>query len=411
MNKGKDLKPHIGIFGRTNNGKSSFINNLTGQRVAIVSDVPGTTTDPVKKSMEIFGIGPAIIIDTAGMDDESQLGKMRVEKTMDVLKLIDAAVLLISENRFDEPEIEMINSFAEFDIPFVVVHNKSDLEEIKLETIEKIRAFTTSAVIDFCSMTLNQNEELIEALKKTIPVTAYQKPSLFKGMIKDKDVVLLVTPIDSEAPDGRMILPQVMALRDVLDNHCICIIVRETELEDFFKLGIKPALVVTDSQAFKFVSSIVPKEIPLTGFSIAFARLKGNFEHFIKGTPAIDKLKNGDKVLILESCTHQVSCEDIGRHKLPDWIRKHTGKEIEFEIVAGIDNRSTINEKYALVIQCGGCVATEKQVVNKLKPFIEKGIPVTNYGMAIAWMNGIFTRATNMYRIPNPGIQAGDIDR
>ncbi len=393
MNKGRDLKPHIGIFGRRNNGKSSFINAITGQDVAIVSDVAGTTTDPVKKSVEIFGIGPAIMIDTAGIDDSGDLGQKRVKKSLEIIRQVDCGVLLITGNEFDRYEKEVIARLKSVDVPFIIAHNKSDAEKMTTETIEKIRAVSDAPVVDFSAVTKSNLDTIIDELKRTIPQTAYQKPSLFEGLLKPKDVVLLITPIDSEAPDGRMILPQVMAWRDALDHDAICMSVKETELKDFFKLNIRPALAVTDSQAFEYVSSVVPADVPLTGFSILFARIKGPFEKYIHGTRFISKLKDGDKVLILESCTHQVSCEDIGRHKLPKWINQHTGKNIAFEIIAGNSFLPENISSYSLVIQCGGCMSTRKQIMNRLKPFTDTGIPVTNYGMTIAFLKGIFERA------------------
>lgn len=393
MTKGRDLKPHIGIFGRRNNGKSSFINAITGQDVSIVSDVAGTTTDPVKKSVEIFGIGPAIMIDTAGIDDSGELGQKRVKKSLEIIRQVDCGVLLIAGNEFNIYETELIGRLQSFDVPFIIAHNKSDKEKLKPETIQKIRAFTDAPVIDFSAITKSNFDAIIDELKRTIPQTAYQKPLLFEGLVKPKDVVLLITPIDSEAPDGRMILPQVMAWRDALDHDAICMSVKETELEDYFKLNIRPALAVTDSQAFEYVSSVVPEDIPLTGFSVLFARIKGPFEHYTQGTRAISKLNDGDKVLILESCTHQVSCEDIGRHKLPKWIQQFTGKNISFEIIAGNSPLPENLASYALVIQCGGCMSTRKQIMNRLKPFIGAGVPVTNYGMTIAYLKGIFERA------------------
>lgn len=392
MQKGKDIKPHIGIFGRRNNGKSSFINLLTGQDIAIVSETAGTTTDPVKKSVEIFGIGPVIIIDTAGVDDVGSLGKKRVEKTLGVIKTIDLAVLLISNNEFGKFEIDLIEEFKKYETPFVIFHNKKDLSTASGDLRKRVKSKYSADITDISTSNTGDLELITGLLKNTIPESAFVKPALLDVLIKEKDIVLLVTPIDSEAPEGRMILPQQMAIRDVLDHNAICVTVRETEIEDFLNTGIKPALVITDSQAFGLVSKLIPTEIPLTGFSIVFARMRANFENYLAGTPNISKLKDGDKVLILESCTHHVSCEDIGRYKLPDWIKKFTKKEIEFDIVAGLQDIKNI-EKYAMVIQCGGCVVTKKQITNRLKPAIDAGIPVSNYGMAIAFMNGIFDRA------------------
>lgn len=391
MGKGKDLKPHIGIFGRRNNGKSSFINAIIGQEVAIVSEHAGTTTDPVKKSVEIFGVGPAIMIDTAGIDDHGELGEKRIKKSLEVIPNIDFSILLIANNEFDDDEIDLINQFKKFDIPFIIIHNKSDLGEIKFCTLKKINAFTNAEVIEFSTINKENQNDVLDAIKRTIPETVYQKPSLFKGIVKAKDIVLMVTPIDSEAPDGRMILPQVMSWRDLLDHDCICISVKETELEDFIKTGLKPALVVTDSQVFDYVSSVLPEEIPLTSFSILFARLKGDFESYIEGTQYINQLKENDNILVLESCSHQISCEDIGRFKIPVWLQAYTNKKLNFEFLSGSNPPENMSS-YALVIQCGGCVATRKQILNRIKLASDIDVPITNYGLLIAYVNGIFNR-------------------
>lgn len=393
----KDLKPHIGIFGRRNNGKSSIINKLTGQDIAIVSDFAGTTTDPVKKSMEIFGIGPAVIIDTAGIDDYGELGTKRVEKTYQTIKNIDCAILVITNNEFDTPEIELINRFTENDIPFLVIHNKSDIIPIDTSLKSRIEHDYNTKVLDFNTIN-GDTSTLTELLKKTIPETSYHKPSLLGDIIKPKDVVVLVTPIDAEAPDGRMILPQVMAIRDVLDNDCICVVVKETNLQDYFeKITCKPALVVTDSQVFAMVNKIVPPEIPLTSFSIVLARLRGDFDNYAKGTSFLSQLKDDDKILMLESCTHQVNCEDIGRYKIPNLIRKFTKKNISFDYVSGLAPIENI-EQYAMFIQCGGCMVTRKQLINRTNMAVNKNIPISNYGMTLAYLNGIFDRAMEPFR-------------
>ena len=395
--KGKDLKPHIGIFGRRNLGKSSLINALTGQEVAIVSNQAGTTTDPVKKSIEIFGIGPVIVTDTAGLDDEGYLGEKRIEKSLSVIPNVDLAILIISENVFEESEIKIINEFKEYDLPYLIVHSKSDLQKISPETVKKVKQISDVDILDFNVNDKIALDKLIQLLVKNMPETSYKSKSLFKGIIKPKDIVLLITPIDSEAPEGRMILPQVMALRDVLDNDAICVIVKETEIEDFLKTGIKPVLAVTDSQAFEFVNKVIPKDIVLTSFSITLARYRGNFEKYIEGTPKISELKNGDTILMLESCTHQLACDDIGRFKLPKWLRNYTKKELNFDYASGLTKFPKPIDEYDLVIQCGGCVVTQKQLNNRLLPFIKKNIPVTNYGMAIAYVNGIFDRVVEPF--------------
>lgn len=398
MKKGKDLKPHIGIFGRRNVGKSSFINAITASEVAIVSDIAGTTTDPVKKSMEIFGIGPAIIVDTAGIDDSGTLGEKRIEKSLQIIKNMDCAILVISDNMFDDFEINLIREFNNYDIPYLIVHNKLDISGISNKKIKQIREVTEAAIIEFSAATGQNMELLIEAIKGTIPETAYQKSSLLGGIISKGDIVMLITPVDSEAPDGRMILPQVMAIRDVLDQDAINIVVKETEAEFFLKsTGIKPKLVVTDSQAFGYVSKIIPHDIPLTGFSIAYARMRGPFEDYVKGVKKLSDLNDGDRILILESCTHQVSCDDIGRFKIPRWVKEFSKKELEFDITSGLNEIKRPVTDYAMIIQCGGCMITRKQVHNRLKTAIDADIPVTNYGIAIAYMNGIFERAVSPF--------------
>ena len=398
MDKGKDNKPHIGIYGRRNVGKSSFINALTGIDVAIVSEIAGTTTDPVKKSIEIFGIGPIILVDTAGIDDFGDLGAKRIKKTIQTLEYIDAAILLISENIFGSFEQKLIEEFNNFEIDYLIVHNKEDLEKLTKETAMQIKQFS-KAPIEICSIHKSQNfGEVIELLKITIPETSYQKNNLLGDIIQKDSIVMLITPVDSEAPDGRMILPQAMAIRDVLDNNAVNIVLRETEVEAFFQnTQLKPDLVITDSQAFEYVNKIIPKEIPLTSFSIVYAHMRGPFDEYVKGAYKLSELENEDRILILESCVHQVSCEDIGRYKIPNWIRKFSGKNLEFDIAAGLSAIQRPISDYKLVIQCGGCMITRKQLFNRLKPALEAGIPVTNYGLAIAYMNGILNRVVEPF--------------
>ncbi len=388
----KDLKPHIGIYGRTNNGKSSLINRLTGQSIAIVSEQAGTTTDPVKKSIEIFGIGPVVLVDTAGIDDCSPLGEKRIEKTYQTIREIDCAILLLADNQFGNPERELIAQFKEYAVPFVLVHNKADQDPLKEEIAKTIRQELDLEVIDFSALN-DSPQRIAEALKQALPESAYKRASMLGGLLQPNDTVLLVTPIDDEAPEGRLILPQVMAIRDALDNDCICVVLKETNLQQYFDTMPWPRLVVTDSQAFGFVNKIVPETVSLTSFSILLARLRGDFENYLKGTPHLAQLKDGDKILMLESCTHEISCGDIGRVKLPALIRKFTGKDVQFDYVAGLSPIPHIHQ-YAMAIQCGGCVATRKQLLNRTDLAVKAGIPISNYGMAIAFMNGIFERAT-----------------
>lgn len=392
----------IGIFGRRNSGKSTLINLLTGQETAIVSDKPGTTTDPVKKSVEIFGIGPVLLVDTAGIDDVGELGKKRTNKSFETIKNVDCAILLIAGNQFGEYELELIHQFKKFDTPYLILHNKNDIFKMASQTKEVIRQYTQATVIDFSAKNPNDAQKITDALQKIVPASVHQKTSLIGDLVKPKDLVLLITPIDSEAPEGRLILPQNQTIRDALDNDCITIVVKETELEDFLQLGIKPALAITDSQAFGYVSKTLPDNIPLTSFSIIFARQKGDFEKYLEGTPHIAELKDGDHILMLESCTHQTSCDDIGRVKIPKLLQKFTGKNLSFTFVSGLSEiappKSPQKGDYALVIQCGGCMVTRKQLTNRLKQFTENNIPVTNYGMTLAYINGIFERATQIFK-------------
>ena len=378
----RDLKPHIGIYGRTNSGKSTLINKLTGQTIAIVSEQAGTTTDPVKKSIEIFGIGPVVLIDTAGIDDTSELGKQRVEKTCQTLKEIDCAILVIADNQFGKTEEQMIAQFDDYAVPYVIVNNLFE------GTVNK-DAININVLKE-------DPQPIIEALKTAIPESAYKKASMLGGIVKPNDVVVLVTPIDDEAPEGRLILPQVMAIRSALDNDCICVVLKETNLQQYFDTMPHPNLVVTDSQAFAMVSKIVPGEVRLTSFSILLARLRGDFENYLKGTPYLSQLKDGDKILMLESCTHEISCGDIGRVKLPALIRKFTGKDIQFDYVAGLAPINDIHQ-YAMAIQCGGCVATRKQLLNRTNLAVKAGVPISNYGMAIAFMTGVFNRSIQIF--------------
>jgi [FeFe] hydrogenase H-cluster maturation GTPase HydF len=396
--RGRELKPHIGIFGRRNNGKSSLINALAGQEVAIVSAQPGTTTDPVRKSVEIFGIGPSVLVDTAGIDDTGDLGALRVRRSLQIIKSIDLALIVITNNEIWEFENEIIRQLNKFEVPYIFVHNKSDLVPIDPKLIEKIKSDYRTDVADFSTLDNRNKESLINLIIRHMPDTAYKSTSLLGGLLNRGDIVMLITPIDNEAPEGRMILPQVQAIRDVLDNDCINVVLKETEVEHFLETtGIKPKLAITDSQMFGRIDKVIPKDIPLTGFSVLLARHKGPFDKYLEGTPKIDELKDGDRVLILESCTHQVNCDDIGRYKIPGWLMEYTGKQLEFDVVAGLDEYTGDLTRYALIVQCGGCMITRKQVLSRLKEAIDAGVPVTNYGMAIAWTKGIFERAVQPF--------------
>jgi [FeFe] hydrogenase H-cluster maturation GTPase HydF len=394
MDKGRESKPHIGIFGRRNVGKSSIINVLTGQDVAIVSEQPGTTTDPVKKSIEIAGVGPVILIDTAGIDDTGTLGGMRVNRSLQVLKIIDLAIIVISDNEFGEYEKKLLDDLYDSGVPSVFIHNKSDLAPLDKRLGETITREHGSYIVDFSAHHPVNLDKLINALRESIPETAWKKQSLLGDLVNYGDIVLLITPVDTEAPEGRLILPQVQAIRDLLDNDCVAIVLKEREVDAFLKrTAIKPKLAICDTSVILKADASVPKDIPLTGFSILLARYKGEFLHYLEGTPCINKLHDGDRILMLESCTHHSSCDDIGRVKIPRWMSSFTGKKLEFDIVTGLNHMSRPVTDYALVVQCGGCMITRKQLINRLKPAIDAGVPVTNYGMAIAYMQGVYQRA------------------
>jgi len=390
----KSLNPHIGIYGRRNNGKSSLINSLSFQDTAIVSDIAGTTTDPVKKSIEMFGLGPVVLIDTAGIDDVGELGEKRIKRTKKTIDQINLGILVISANVFGEFEEQLIEQFEEYGLPYIIVHNKKDIEACSSDLKLKIKEKYQKDIIDYSSLNSDMSTVLSDEIIAKTPKSAYTNPSLFADLVEKDDVVLLITPIDSEAPEGRMILPQVQAIRDVLDNDAICVVVKETQVEAFLnKTQIKPKLVVTDSQIFDLADQLIPDDVPLTSFSTILARYRGDFKAYMGGTPELENLKAGDRVLILESCTHHSTCDDIGRVKIPNWLNGFTKQQIDFDVVAGLDQINRPITDYALVIQCGGCMITRQQLKNRLHAAIKAGVPVTNYGMAIAYMNGIYERA------------------
>lgn len=390
----RENKIHIGFFGRCNVGKSTLINTLVGQDISIVSEYSGTTTDTVKKTIELTDIGQVVLIDTAGIDDKSVLGEERKKKTLDIFSQVDFAVLVISENRFDIYEENIIDECKRYSTPYIVVYNKEDLFPIQ----ENLK---TGVSLIVSKEDKSTREKLHQILRQEIrKLSLEQQKPLLNDIIDQGDVVVLVTPIDASAPKGRLILPQVKTIREIIDQHAIAITVQETELGQAINLlgKEKIKLVITDSQIFKKVDSIVPKEIPLTSFSIILAKEKGNFNQYLSGTLRIDSLQDGDNILILESCTHTPTCEDIGRVKLPNMLKKYTGKNLNFTFSAGLSNSFNDIDKYQLVIQCGGCMATKKQMQNRLLPFIEKNMAITNYGMTISYVNGIFKRAVAIFQ-------------
>ncbi len=396
--RGNELKPHIGIFGRRNYGKSSLVNYLTGQRTAIVSSYAGTTTDPVKKTMEIGGVGPVVWIDTAGIDDAGAVGRMRMEKSMEALAEVDLALILFTGNRFEAEEEMLVEACRKRGIAYLLVFAQADRYQPNAGLIARLEADYGTQVFVLSVKDPSLRAPLLCRIREALPKTAYTHGTLLGDVIGPGDTVVMVTPIDSSAPEGRMILPQVQVLRDILDQHARAVVCRESELEQTLEqLREPPRLVVTDSQAYATVDKTVPKQVYLTSFSVVLARNKGPFANYVKGTPAIDRLQEGDRVLMLESCTHNVTCEDIGRVKLPALLAQYTGKTLQCEAVAGLTALPRPIREYALVIQCGGCVITAAQVTGRLAPAIEAGIPVSNYGLAIAYMNGIFQRSMQIF--------------
>ncbi len=391
---------HIGIFGRRNVGKSSLINLLLGQDFAIVSDQAGTTTDPVKKRMEIPDVGPVQLIDTAGFDDEGEVGQKRVEKTLKVIEEVDMALLVFTGNVFGKEEKDVLAKLKEYDVPVVVVHNQSDITPLDCGVAGDLNNMYDCDVVEFsCKMEDKQEQQdavdmLMAFIVKGLLLSGGER-TIMQGLVEQGDNFVLVCPIDSEAPAGRLILPQVMAIRDILDNGGIATVLQPEQLQEYLKGEFPVKMVVTDSQVFKQVSQIVPQEIPLTSFSVLMARAKGSFQEYIQGVKAIDNLKDGDKVLVLESCTHHTSCDDIGRVKIPAMLQKKCGCKLQFNFISGLDELPSQEQlkEYALVLQCGGCMVTRRQLANRIRRVIAAGVPVTNYGMCIAYVTGIFQRA------------------
>ena len=386
----KGMRLHIGLFGRRNVGKSSLLNALTRQEVSIVSEIAGTTTDPVEKPMELLPIGPVLFIDTAGIDDEGALGGLRVEKTRRVFERVDVAVIIAVADQWGSFEDGMLAEFRQRGVPAIVVFNKCDLarpQATLLGVLGEIRYVQTVA---------SRGEgvlDLRDALIKSAPDDFINTPSIVGDLVPPGELVVLVVPIDKEAPKGRLILPQVQTIRDLLDSDAYCLVVKERELRDALdRLKRPPALVVTDSQAFLKVAGDTPPEIPLTSFSILFARFKGDVTEFVHGALAIDDLKAGDRVLIAESCTHHPIGEDIGRVKIPRWLTQYVGGKLEFTHLQGHDF-PVDTRQFSLVVHCGACTTNRREVLSRILRCRQAGTPITNYGMTIAYSLGIFERA------------------
>ena len=393
---------HIGFFGLRNAGKSSIVNAVTGQKLSLVSDIKGTTTDPVQKAMELLPLGPVVITDTPGTDDEGKLGEMRVKRAKQTLDSTDIAVLVVDATKGMQPaDKELEALFKEKNIPYIIVMNKSDLPAADQSMTAAVPAEQDAQNIIRVSAETGENiYELKELIGKIAGIQKNEK-QLVGDLIEPGDIIVLVTPIDESAPKGRMILPQQQMIRDVLDNGAINIVVKETELAAALaSLRQKPKMVITDSQAFGKVSSVVPDDILLTSFSILFARYKGELEEAVKGAAMLDRLCDGDKVLISEGCTHHRQCNDIGTVKLPGWIDSYTGKKLEYEFTSGREFPDDPSE-YALVVHCGACMLTEREMRSRIQRSCAAGVPITNYGIAIAQIHGILKRSLS----PFPGLK------
>ena len=385
---------HIGFFGLRNAGKSSVVNAVTGQSLSLVSETKGTTTDPVQKAMELLPIGPVVIIDTPGIDDVGTLGEMRVKRALQVLDKTDIAILVVDADKgLKQADQELLKLFEKKKIPHITVYNKSDLlatvPSLPEKQPEKNDAIYVSAKN---GDQIYELKERIGALTKAASAKADEK-RILADLIQPEDVVVLVVPIDSAAPKGRLILPQQQTIRDVLESGAISVVTRETELPQTLRsLAKKPALVITDSQAFQKVNADTPADVPLTSFSILFARYKGELETMIAGVAALNKIRTGDKILICEGCTHHRQCGDIGTVKLPNWIRQFTKAEPEFTFTSGTEFPDDLTQ-YKLIIHCGGCMLNAKEMKYRIKCACDQNVPVTNYGMTIAYIHGVLERS------------------
>ena len=389
---------HIGFFGLRNAGKSSVVNAVTGQSLSLVSETKGTTTDPVQKAMELLPIGPVVIIDTPGIDDVGTLGEMRVKRALQVLDKTDIGILVVdAEKGLQQADQELLKLFEKKKIPHITVYNKSDL----LATVPSLpeKQQEKNDVIYVSAKSEDQIYELKErigVLAKAASAEADEK-RIVADLIQPEDVVVLVVPIDSAAPKGRLILPQQQTIRDVLESGAISVVTRETELPQTLRaLGKKPALVITDSQAFQKVNADTPADVPLTSFSILFARYKGDLKEAVHGAAQLDKLQNGDTVLISEGCSHHRQCGDIGTVKLPNWIRNYTGKELSFEFTSGGEFPEDLSP-YALVVHCGGCMLNEREMKARIARAVAQNVPITNYGICIAQVHGILKRSVELF--------------
>ncbi|RMD79435.1 MAG: [FeFe] hydrogenase H-cluster maturation GTPase HydF [Lentisphaerae bacterium] len=393
----KGLRLHIGIFGRRNVGKSSLLNAITKQETAIVSPVAGTTTDPVEKTMELHPFGPVVFIDTAGIDDEGDLGNQRIQRSLRAIRRTELALLVTDE--WTDFEARIFTQLRKKEgLPVIVVVNKADLRD-PAPTVEAAKNAGADPVMVVSALNRTGIAQLHQKIVELAPESNLQSPTILADLVPPGGLAVLVVPIDKEAPKGRLILPQVQTIRDLLDNDAMALVVKERELAPALRrLNQPPDIVVTDSQAFLKVAADTPPEIPMTSFSILFARLKGELNTFVRGALAIEDLEMNDKVLIAESCTHHPIADDIGRVKIPRWLEQYTGMKLQFDIAAGHDFPDDITQ-YKLIIHCGGCMTNRRQILSRLAAAGDAGVPITNYGLAIAYTLGIFPRALQ----PFPG--------
>lgn len=394
---------HIGIFGKRNAGKSSIINALTGQSLAIVADVPGTTTDPVQKAMELLPLGPVVMIDTPGLDDEGALGELRVKKAYQMLNKSDIALLVVDgRTGFTDEDLRILRRIIDKKIPYVIVLNKSDLvsEEDKRSVAASVPEETgvDASRVMWVSAADKTNIHELKDLIGTLAPEEDPNHRIVGDLIDPGDLVVLVVPVDKAAPKGRLILPQQQTIRDILDADAAAVVVKENGYKEIFgSLAQKPRLVITDSQVFDRVARETPPDVPFTSFSVLFARYKGELWSLVEGAHALDSLKDGGSVLISEGCTHHRTCEDIGTYKFPKWIKEYTGRELEFEFTSGTEFPVDL-EKYQLIVHCGGCMLNEREMKYRIKCAADAGVPMTNYGTAIAHMHGILDKSLEVLR-------------
>lgn len=389
----QSVRVHIGLFGKRNAGKSSIINAISNQNAAIVSHIAGTTTDPVFRPIEILPIGPCVLIDTAGLDDEGSLGELRINKSLDVLNKTDIGLVVVDANQgVSKEDLDIINLLNEKNIPHILVLNKIDKIKDKKEVVKLTRSKISCPISLVSSITKEGIDKLKEKITNNIDYESSEL-KLVSDLIKEDDLVLLVIPIDKAAPKGRLILPQQQVARDVLDSKATAIMTKETTLKETLNsLNKKPAIVITDSQAFESVAKDTPDDIPLTSFSILFARQKGDLKELVKGAKSVETLQDGDKILIAEGCTHHRQDDDIGTFKIPNWLKKYTNKDLVFEYSSGVSFTDDVN-KYKLIIHCGGCMMNRAAMLSRINEARENNVPIVNYGILIAYLKGILPRA------------------